>query len=345
MCTKSSSSSLFNVRTLTLLYTSRACPMVLQSFFPPLLTLILSVHVVAAFPQVDFERMGNVGLAGVFAGLDLFQNFSLAFDPTSSTLLSRSSDGFLTRVASTNSGGSILAGCTLGDIFYLAGSFNSINGVSVTNIASYTSSSASFASLGSNSPNGQINALFCDSNQKKLWVGGSFSSPGGSIAIYDPNTKSWSSPPFGGVSGLQAKVTSITTNSSDVSLFFAGSFFTSFGNGDAILNGTNNPNVPFSLGASPFSSALVPIPLENTQVDGSPSSTEAGFNNINNILCPAGPDGSGNSWFASDSSTPLITIRTFSVFSANGVRLGNTFQADHGTTAFMYAFRFNFPTF
>lgn len=313
--------------------------MVLQSFFPPLLTLIL-FHVVTAFPQVDFERMGNVGLAGAFAGLDLFQNSSISFDPTTSTLLSRSSDGFLTRVASTNSGGSILAGCALGDTFYLAGSFNSINGVPVTNVASYTSSSGSFVSLGSNSPNGQINALFCDSNQNQIWVGGSFSSPGGSIAIYDPNTKSWSSPPFGGVFGLQAKVTSITTNSSDASLFFAGSFFTSFGNGDAILNGTNNPNVPFSSGASPFSSALVPIPLENAQVDGSPSSSAAGFNNINNILCPAGPDGSGNSWFASDNSTPLITIRTFSVFSADGIRLGNTFQADHGTTAFTYAFHF-----
>jgi hypothetical protein len=320
--------------------------MVLQSVFPPLLlTLIFSVHVVAAFPQVDFERMGNVGLAGTFAGLGLFQNSSVSFDPTSSTLLSRSSDGFLTRIASTNSGGSILAGCALGDTFYLAGSFNSINGVSATNIASYTSSSASFASLGSKSPNGQINAIFCDSNQKQIWVGGSFSSPGGSIAIYYPSNNSWSSPPFDGVFGLQAKVTSITTNSTDTSLFFAGSFFTSFGNG--VLNGTNNPNVPFSVGASPFSSALVPIPLENAQVDGSPSSTAAGFNNINNILCPAGPDGSGNSWFALDDSAPLITIRTFSAFSANGIRLGNTFQSDHGTTAFTYGFfnLFKFPTF
>ena len=262
----------------------------------------------------------------------------MSFDPTTSTLLSRSSNGFLSRVASTNSGGSILAGCALGDTFYLAGSFNSINGVSATNIASYTSTSSTFASLGSKSPNGRINALFCDSNKKQIWVGGSFSSPGGSIAIYYTNNNSWSSPPFGGVFGLEAKVASITTNSSDASLFFAGSFFTSFGNGDAILNGTNNPNVPFSVGASPFSSALVPIPLENAQVVGSPSSTTAGFDNINNTLCPAGPDGSGNSWFASDSSTPLITIRTFSVFSANGIRLGNTFQADHGTTAFTYAF-------
>ena len=73
-----------------------------QSFFPygcsgtaVLLTLILSVHVVAAFPQVDFERMGNVGFAGAFASLDLFQNSSVSFDPTSSTVLLPSSDGFL----------------------------------------------------------------------------------------------------------------------------------------------------------------------------------------------------------------------------------------------------------
>ena len=319
--------------------------MVLQPF-PPLLILILSVHFVTAFPQVDFERMGNVGLAGAFAGLDIFQNASVSFDSSTSTLLSRSSNGFLTRVASTNVGGTILAGCTLGDTFYLAGSFNSIDGVPATNVASYTSSSASFASLGSNSPNGPVNALFCDSTQQRVWVGGSFSSPGSAVAIYNPNTKSWSSPPFGGVSGLQAKVTSITTNSSDTSLFFAGSFLTSFGNGDAVLNGTNNPDVPFSEGASPFSSALVPIPLGNAQVDASPSSNTAGFSNINNTLCPVGPDGSGNSWFASDSSTPLITIRTFSFISASGVRLGNTFQAGHGTTGFVYVLHsFNFLTF
>lgn len=305
---------------------------------PRLFTLILCLHVVTAFPQVDFGRMGNVGLAGAFAGLDLFQNSSVSFDPTTSTLLSRSSDGLLTRVASTNSGGRILAGCALGNTFYLAGSFSSINGVPATNVASYTLSSTSFASLGFNSPNGQVNALFCDSKQQQVWAGGSFSSPAGSIAIYDPNADTWSSPPFGSISGLQANVTSITTNSSDTSLFFAGSFLTAFGNRNATLNGTNNPNVPFSEGASPFSSSLVPIPLGNAQVEGSPSSTAPGFSNINNIFCPVGPDGSGNSWFASDNSTPLITVRTFSFVSASGIRLGNTFQPEHGTTAFTYAF-------
>ncbi|KAF8161003.1 cortical protein marker for cell polarity-domain-containing protein [Crassisporium funariophilum] len=304
-------------------------------FTPILLAFFLSSHVTfAALPQVDFERMGNVGLAGAFAGLELFQNSSVSFDPTTSTLLSRSNDGSLTRVASTNSGGSILAGCALADTFFLAGAFTSINGVPATNIASYTPSSGAFAALGSNAPNGQVNTLFCDSKGNKLWAGGIFSSPGASIAVYDIKAGSWAPPPFAGVSGAQAEVTSITTNSSDASIFFAGSFVTSFGNANAVLNGTNNPNVPFSAGASPFSSSLVPIGLQNAQINASPSSTIQGFSDFRNILCPSGADGSGNSWFAADNSSPLIAIQTNSFITSSGVRLGNTFQSGHGTTGF-----------
>ncbi|KAF9047276.1 cortical protein marker for cell polarity-domain-containing protein [Panaeolus papilionaceus] len=302
----------------------------------PFLAFLITQHVaLAQIPQVDFDRMGTVGLAGAFAGLDLFTNSSTSFDPSTSTLLSRASDGSLTRIASTNSGGNIVAGCALDNIFYLAGEFSTINGVSASNIASYTPSSSQISPVATNGPNGQINTLFCDSKENKLWVGGSFSSPGASIAIYDPRSQSWSPAPFQGISGAQARVDSITTNSSQSSLFFSGSFVTNFGNGNVVLNGTNNPNVPFSAGASPFSSSLVPVPLAKAQVDGSPSSSQSGFDDINNILCPnVQDDGPGNSWFAADSSTPLITVRTFQFLSASGVRLGNTFLGEHGTTGF-----------
>lgn len=304
-----------------------------------LLALCLCTNgVLAALPLVDFDRMGKVGLAGAFAGLDIFQNSSTAisFDPSTSTLLSRSSDGTLTRLASTNSGGLISAGCSLGDIFYLAGSFSSIGGVSANNVASYASSSNNFNTLGSGGPNGGVNSIFCDTKDNKVWVGGSFTSPGSSIAIWDPKSGSWSGPPFVGVSGAQSEVLSITSNSSDTSLFFSGSFITSFQGNTAITNGTNNPNVPFSPGATPFSSSLVPLPLEQAQIDGSPSSLDPQFSNINNILCPSGEDGPGNTWFAADGNTPLITIRTFTFMSANGIRLGNTFLSNHGTTSFRY---------
>lgn len=301
--------------------------------------LVFSNVALATLPQVDFDRMGKVGLAGAFAGLDLFQNSTpaVAFDPSTSTLLSRAADGSLSRIGSTNSGGRISAGCALGSIFYLAGSFSTIGGTSASNIASYTPASGAFAALGSNGPNGEVDSVFCDESGGKVWVGGSFSSPGSSVAVWDTKALSWSQPPFKGLAGAGDRVLSITANSSLSILFFAGSFVTSFqGNGSSVLNGTNNPNVPFSAGATPFSSSLVPIPLQNAEVEGSPSSSNPQFSNIQSILCPAGADGPGNTWLAADSNTAVVTVRTFSSISANGVRLGNTFITDHGTTGFRY---------
>lgn len=309
-----------------------------------LIALVYSAHLVAAtLPQVDFDRMGKVGLAGTFAGLDIFQNTSFAFNSSTSTFLSRALDGSLSPLASTNTGGRILAGCEMGNVFYFAGAFSSIGSATAANVASYTTTSGVFAPLGSGGPNGQVDTVYCDVADNKLWVGGGFTSPGSSVAVWDIKGNTWSPPPFVGVVGAQQKVMSITTNSTGASLFFAGSFITSFGNVTTILNGTNNPNVPFSSGATPFSSSLVPIPLQNAQVDGSGSTTESGFSDIHNILCPAGADGPGNSWFGSDGNEALITIQTFTSISSSGVRLGNTFQPNHGTIGFRYgpAFIFN----
>ncbi|KAF9071081.1 cortical protein marker for cell polarity-domain-containing protein [Rhodocollybia butyracea] len=285
---------------------------------PFTLLLLSSAHVAWAdsLPLVDFNRMGKVGLAGAFAGLDFFQNTSHTFDPSTSTLLSRSSNGSISPLASTNSGGSISAGCTLGNSFYFGGLFSSIGSTSASNIASYTPSSGKFAALGSNGPNGGIDAVFCDTKNNKVWVGGSFTSPGAAVAVWDISSSAWSKAPFDGLTGAEGRVLSITTNSSDTSLFFAGSFIVSFEGNRTILNSTNNPNVPFSPGATPFSSSL------------------SGFSNITNILCPAGSDGPGNTWFAGDANSALITVRDFAFLDASGVRLGNTFQSNHGTTEF-----------
>ncbi|KAJ7675057.1 cortical protein marker for cell polarity-domain-containing protein [Mycena rosella] len=278
--------------------------------------------------------MGKVGLAGAFAGLDLFQTASVPFDPATATLFARASNGSLARLASSNAGGRIAAGCALNDVFYLAGSFSSVAGIPATNIASYTSSSGAFAALGSNGPNGEIDAVYCDTKNNKLWVGGSFTSPGTSVAVWDPKAASWSAPPFKGLAGAEGRVLSITSNSSDSSLFFAGSFITSFvGAGSTPLNGSNNPNVPFSAGATPFSSSLVPVPIKASAIKAS-SSGDSGFTDPSSILCPAGGDGAGNSWFGPDGNVATVFIQTLSFMTASGVRLGNTFQPNHGTTGF-----------
>lgn len=287
-----------------------------------------------ALPRVDFDRMGKVGLFGDFAGLDWFNDTSsLSLDPSSSSLLSRSSDGSLSLVGSTNSGGSIHGGCALKNVFYLAGQFSSFGSTTAQYIASYTPSSGKISALGSGGPNGVIRSVYCDTNNNRVWVGGEFSSPSSLVAVWNPSSSSWSAPPFGGLSANNnGQVLSIFPNSSDSSLLFAGSFGTSFQGGG--INSTNNPNVPYSPGASPFSSSLVPVPLEDVEVDPSSSSSESNFQDIRNILCPTGNDGPGQSWFALDGNAAVITVRTFSSLSAAGIRLGNTFLDGRGTTAF-----------
>lgn len=302
-------------------------------FFLPILALNGAL---AALPQVDFDRMGKVGLAGAFAGLDFFQDSSPQYDPSTSTLFTRSPKGTLTRLASTNQGGRINTACSLNNRLYVAGSFSSLNDNGVNNIASYSLEDENFSELGGSQdgPNGEVDTVFCDEEDGKVWVGGTFSRPGFSVAVWDVKANAWSRAPFGGLRGAQSRVSSITTNSTSSSLFFTGSFITSFGNGSTILNGTSNPNLPTSSGATPFSSSLVPFPLEASQVEGSPSSDDPQFNSIANILCPIGPDGPGNTWFGGDGNGGLITIRTFTSMSVSGVRLGNTFQQNHGTSTF-----------
>ncbi|KAF8647149.1 hypothetical protein AX16_006980 [Volvariella volvacea WC 439] len=297
--------------------------------------LLLANGALAALPQVDFDRMGRVGLAGAFAGLDFFQDTSISYDPSTSTIFTRNSEGALTRLGSTNQGGRISAACSLNDVLYVAGSFTSLDDSNVNDIASFSFETNRFNALGSGGPNGAVEAVFCDTRENRLWVGGRFTTPSSAVAVWDPSSNAWSAAPFGGLSGAQSRVSSITTNSSDESLFFSGSFIAAFGNSSISLNGTNNPNVPFSAGASPFSSSLVPLPLQGGQIEGSPSSTDPDFGDINSILCPAGDDGPGNTWFAADGvNGALITVRTFAFMSANGIRLGNTFLDQHGTTGF-----------
>lgn len=313
---------------------------------PLSLVALLSTFALAAnaasAPQVDFDRMGKVAIAGSFAGLDLYnpQQPSSSFDPSTSTILLRGADGGLTPVGSTNSGGVVAAVCTLGDSVYFAGSFTSVSGQNAANIIAYKPSTSQFSALSGGGLDGPIDALYCDSSSKTVWVGGSFRGPSsgssgydGSVAVYTPSSNSWSPPGFGGLSGT---VASIVSNADSSSLLFGGSFITSFQSGSGNITGVINPNVPQSTGSTPFTSRLVPFPLSSAEVVSGPSSERTGLGDLNAILCPSGPDGPGSTWFAREGSVSSITVRDFSFLSASGIRLGNTFFDGQSTTAFRY---------
>src|SRR5258708_2647555 len=246
--------------------------------------LIASIE--ADVPRVDFSRMGTVAVGGSFIGLGLYSsNSTYTFDPSSSTLVSRAANGTLTVIASTNAGGSVLAGCTLSNVLYIGGGFTSLSGQAYANVAAYDLSSHSFHVLGSGLDDA-VDVLYCDSSNSQVWAGGKFHHPlnadassyGGSVAVYDLKTSTWQPPGFTGLTGSSLpSVRSITPNSHSSGLYFGGSFITNYGTNSTGLNGTHNPSVPFSTGASPFSSSLVPLPLTTADVLASPSSSESGF--------------------------------------------------------------------
>jgi hypothetical protein len=313
---------------------------------PTALLLLLSTatQAAASLPQVDFSRMGTVGLAGAFAGLDVFDPAVPALDPAAATLLARAANGSFSRLAATNDGGALSATCTLADTVYFAGTFSSLGGASASNVAAYTPSSGAFAALGSGGPDGPVAALYCDGANNRLWAAGRFTHPAPGVAVWDAKGQAWAAPPFGGLGGA---VLAIAPGTGGSSLLFGGAFVTGFAGAGAGANGTtaplnhtNNPNVPFSAGASPFSSSLVPVPFgPGAQVVASPSSTDAGFADIHAALCPAGADGPGNTWLSGGQQTAQVTARAFSALSAGGVRLGNTFVNGRGTTQFRFAAR------
>ncbi|KAG8731577.1 hypothetical protein FRC11_003554 [Ceratobasidium sp. 423] len=308
----------------------------------PLLSVLLGAALTGAqnVPQIDFSRMGTVGLAGAFAGLDLYNASAPTLDSSAATLVSRDSNGALTILGATNGGGQLVASCSLKDKLYVGGLFDSVGGTSAKNIIAYTPSSGKFSPLGSDGAgvDGEVNALHCDSGSGLVWVGGNFRRPtsasdssfGGGVAVFKPSDNTWSPAPF---DGLRGQVLDITPSTDSKSLYFGGSFATTFGSNSS-LNSTNNPAVPFSPGATPFSASLVPIPLNGSEITAQPASSDSNFNNILNILCPAGNDGAGNTWLGADGTTTSITARPFKFINAGGIRLGNTAINGRSTTSF-----------
>ncbi|KAJ1304739.1 hypothetical protein OPQ81_005877 [Rhizoctonia solani] len=309
----------------------------------PLISILLGAALAGAqnVPQIDFSRMGTVGIAGAFAGLDLYNASAPTVDSSAATLVSRDSNGALTILGATNGGGQLLASCSLKDTLYVGGLFDSIAGTSAKNIIAYTPSSRKFSPLGSEGAgvDGEVNALHCDSSSGLVWVGGNFRRPtsasesaafGGAVAVFNPNNNAWSPAPF---DGLRGQVLDIAPSTDGKSLYFGGAFATTFGSNSS-LNSTNNPAVPYSPGATPFSASLVPIPLNGSEITAQPASSDSNFNNILSILCPGGDDGPGNTWLGADGSTASITARPFKFINAGGIRLGNTAVNGRSTTAF-----------
>lgn len=216
---------------------------------------------------------------------------------------------------------------------FVAGQFSSIGGTSVSNIAAYNPSSNTFNNM-AGGLDGTVQAVYCDNEHSQLIVGGSFSGPVnsnsdrylGNVAQWDVSASTWNPVDFGGLDGT---VNTITAGGNNSLIRFGGSFDSRFASSGAngIASGTNTS-------ASPLTAALTPLSLGNVEFVGGPSTTQAGYNNPAQILCPQGADGSGNTYLFEDGVEGRLTARAFRALNVRAIRLGNTFVDGRGTRTF-----------
>lgn len=303
----------------------------------------------SSLPQVDFSRMGSVGMGGAFSGLDWWSDSSsfassssssARFSSTGDTLMTKASDGSFTPLGSTNSGGVINAICwsnsSTNGTLYIGGSFTSLGSVTSTNIASYDISSAAFKEMPGLS--GPAEAVYCDNANGQIWVGGLFTGPSGvgeNVGLWSVSSSSWVAVPFGGLNGV---VDTISPSANGSSIYFGGTFTTLFSS-NSTTNSTSNmtsiQSAPANTQTTGDSGYLTPVTMPsysstgNLSITAIPSTDQSQFSDPNVMLCP----GSGT-WLAQDNTISDIDILGQSYWRAAGVRITNAQVEGRGATSF-----------
>nr|KIR89308.1 hypothetical protein I308_00313 [Cryptococcus tetragattii IND107] len=308
--------------------------------------------------------MGTVALGGSFSGLDWWSTdspfaSSATSNPTFSsagdTLVHRTPNGQFRALVTTNAGGIINALCWSKDgsanngTLYVGGVFESLSGISASNVASVTLADGSVTAL-SGGLSGEVNTLFCDDDSSQVWVGGLFDAPigsGGNVALWSTSSNTWVAPGFGGLNG---RVQSITPSIDNSSIYFGGDFTTTFVQNSSVLsNSTSNTNGTFgNVTTTPSvsdnvttvgdSGYLTPLTVSASasssaaySIQAGPSSTQPEYSDTNVLLCP----GSGV-WLAQDDTVSNVNLVGQSYLSATGIRVVNGLVEGRGTTYFCH---------
>lgn len=189
-------------------------------------------------PDLDLSSLGHLVVAGQFSGVSVYDDTLQLVTQTSTGsdgLYQQSADGAYATLGQSD--GLINAVCSLNntgvETIYLGGNFSRIGNVSALNVASYTPSTNLFSAL-SSGVLGTVNALYCDSTNDEVYIGGTFELSNSTNAVtWSVADQRYVTVPFGGFDG---PVNAIQGNGDTV--LFGGQFDTVAG-GDADM--ANDP--------------------------------------------------------------------------------------------------------
>ncbi|ORY01991.1 cortical protein marker for cell polarity-domain-containing protein [Clohesyomyces aquaticus] len=272
-------------------------------------------------PNLNLGQLGRVAFAGDFDSISLYQfqgQSERAPSGGNGALLSRFPNGVFTTVSDTD--GDIKTMCAFqqnGKLqgIVVGGNFTSVGGVQTNGgVALVSPTDGKVTPL--TGLNGTVNALFCDAEAGRVYVGGSFTGSNSSNAIVW--TTEWTNMPF---SGFNGPVNSITKHNGNI--IFGGKF-----------NGLGNGNSS----TAPRENNTVVVPIGSANVSAQTSSGLPGLTDPRNIICKTGAtDGSEqNTWLLAD-NTPGFWKADFGFgFEPSKLRLYNTKFQGRGTKEWRY---------
>ncbi|POW00042.1 hypothetical protein PSTT_13362 [Puccinia striiformis] len=276
-----------------------------------LLLLLLTTTTLAASPSIDWSGLGQVSLLGSFSTLSLSSSSNPSSQPTLNpshptlirhSLTSKDEPTIIT--SNNNQPGSINALCTTkNNKIIIGGRFDSLNSTpSTANIAIYDPESHTIAALSNSTQiQGTVHAISCQ-NDNQIWIAGQFQNPISNNQI--PNIITWSTASKSYESPNQLNLPNF--NGPIYSLDHRNNLKRRIAYHRWLISSTD-PN------------------LKRCTWNAAPQSTADGFQNPQNIFCPQGPDGPGNTWELDHNfDNGAFTLNLGTSVPVGGIRLGNS---------------------
>lgn len=272
-----------------------------------------------ASTALDLSQLGQVGIAGDFTGISIYeyegQNESPFNATGSEALLARLPNGVLASIVDADASiqsmcSWVVNGSAQGVI--IAGNFTSLNDAGSTGIALFNPNTTEVTSLPG--LQGSVNAVLCDDDT--VYVGGNFMGIDNSTnAVSYVAGSGFKALPFAGFNGPVSSI----ARASNGHIIFGGSF-TGLGN-------TSTPSTPDEQ----------VINLSTANVSATGSTTTSGFSDPSNIICKTGGvDGSGDTWLLADDTAGSWKAEMGFGYRPTKLRLYNTHQDGRGTKTWRF---------
>ncbi|ATY60471.1 cellular morphogenesis (Rax2) [Cordyceps militaris] len=270
--------------------------------------------------NLDFSDLGQIGIAGDFGGISLYQYVGQGGQTRSANgseaLLSELPNGALVPAVQTDA--AIRAMClynateskTKGLI--IGGNFTSLGGNQSKAIGVYDIDAGKVMAL--NGLEGEVNAILCDDATDTVYIGGNFKSGNSTNAVAWNAKDGFKNLPFVGFNGPVKAITKMENGH----ILFGGSF-TGLGNYNTTVDSWRDSQT---------------INLATAKINAQGSSSRAGFSDPANVACSSGSDAQGSTWLLEDDTPGYWEAQFGFGFEPTKIRIWNTHVANYGTKTF-----------